>query len=73
MSRVTQLDRRTLLRGTGALVALPFLEAMTARTGLALGAREEALKAGAVLGRNYPGTIWYKHSYELLRRHQPRT
>ncbi|MDP9086951.1 MAG: outer membrane protein assembly factor BamD [Pseudomonadota bacterium] len=40
---------------------------------LALGAREEALKAGAVLGRNYSGTSWYKHSYELLRRNPPRT
>ncbi|WP_395000555.1 outer membrane protein assembly factor BamD [Sphingomonas sp.] len=40
---------------------------------LALGVPDEARKAGAVLGRNYPGTIWYKHSYELLRRHLPRT
>ena len=40
---------------------------------LALGVPEEARKAGAVLGRNYPGTIWYKHSYELLRRAQPKT
>ena len=40
---------------------------------LALGVPDEARKAGAVLGRNYPGTSWYKHSYELLRRHQPRT
>ncbi|MEO7786687.1 MAG: outer membrane protein assembly factor BamD [Sphingomicrobium sp.] len=40
---------------------------------LSLGVREEAVKAGAVLGRNYPGTSWYKHSYELLRRNQPRT
>ena len=39
---------------------------------LALGVPEEARKAGAVLGRNYPGTIWYKRSYELLRRHQPK-
>ncbi len=37
---------------------------------LALGIPAEAEKAGAVLGRNYPGTTWYKHSYELLRRHQ---
>jgi outer membrane protein assembly factor BamD len=41
-------------------------------TYLALGVPAEAEKAGAVLGRNYPGTSWYKHSYELLRRHQPR-
>ena len=39
---------------------------------LALGVPDEARKAGAVLGRNYPGTIWYKRSYELLRRHQPK-
>ena len=39
---------------------------------LALGVPDEARKAGAVLGRNYPGTSWYKHSYELLRRAQPK-
>jgi outer membrane protein assembly factor BamD len=39
---------------------------------LALGVPDEARKAGAVLGRNYPGTTWYKHSYELLRRAQPK-
>jgi hypothetical protein len=42
VSRSFHLDRRTLLRGTGALVALPFLEAMTAPRGFALGARAEA-------------------------------
>jgi hypothetical protein len=42
MSRVTRLDRRTLLRGAGALVALPFLEAMTAPRGLALTMRADA-------------------------------
>ena len=41
-------------------------------TYLALGVPAEAEKAGAVLGRNYPGTSWYKHSYELLRRAQPK-
>ncbi len=32
---------------------------------LALGLPEEAKKAAAVLGYNYPGTKWYKHSYSL--------
>ncbi|QYE34508.1 MULTISPECIES: outer membrane protein assembly factor BamD [Sphingosinicellaceae] len=33
---------------------------------LALGLPEEAKKAAAVLGYNYPGTKWYKHSYTLM-------
>ncbi len=40
---------------------------------LALGIPDEAKKAAAVLGANYPGTTWYKHSYDLIRRTQPRT
>lgn len=35
---------------------------------LALGVREEAAKAAAVLGYNYPGTKWYDRSYELIGR-----
>lgn len=33
---------------------------------LTLGIREEALKIAMVLGYNYPGSVWYKRSYELL-------
>jgi outer membrane protein assembly factor BamD len=33
---------------------------------LALGVPEEAQKAGAVLGRNYPESMWYKQSLKLL-------
>jgi outer membrane protein assembly factor BamD len=33
---------------------------------LALGIREEAIKAAAVLGHNYPASAWYKDSYALL-------
>lgn len=33
---------------------------------LALGIREEAQRAAAVLGRNYPGTEWYKRAYKLM-------
>jgi outer membrane protein assembly factor BamD len=40
---------------------------------LALGMRDEAQKAAAVLGRNYPGSKWYKRAYALIQRHQPRT
>ena len=40
---------------------------------LALGVPEEASKAAAVLGRNYPGSTWYKHSYDLIQRYRPRT
>ena len=35
---------------------------------LALGVPEEAQKAGAVLGRNYPETYWYRQSLKLLGR-----
>ena len=38
---------------------------------LALGIPEEAVKAAAVLGRNYPGTQWYQRAYQLVRRHVP--
>ncbi|MBD8618871.1 outer membrane protein assembly factor BamD [Sphingomonas sp. CFBP 13728] len=39
-------------------------------TYLALGVPVEAEKAGAVLGRNYPGTDWYQHAYDLLKKNQ---
>ncbi|MBM3926927.1 MAG: outer membrane protein assembly factor BamD [Sphingomonadales bacterium] len=35
---------------------------------LALGVREEAMKSGAVLGANYPGTEWYQRAYDLLQK-----
>ena len=40
---------------------------------LALGIPEEAWKAGAVLGRNYPGTYWYRQSLRLLEKERQRT
>lgn len=36
---------------------------------LALGIPEEAKKAAAVLGANYPGSKWYERAYELVQRH----
>jgi outer membrane protein assembly factor BamD len=33
---------------------------------LALGLREEARKTAAVLGHNFPGSVWYQDSYALL-------
>ncbi|HEY0444838.1 MAG TPA: outer membrane protein assembly factor BamD [Allosphingosinicella sp.] len=36
---------------------------------LALGVPEEARKAAAVLGANYPGTEWYERAYELVQKH----
>ncbi|MCE7887253.1 MAG: outer membrane protein assembly factor BamD [Alphaproteobacteria bacterium PRO2] len=33
---------------------------------LKLGLKEEATNIAAVLGYNYPGSVWYKRSYELL-------
>ncbi len=38
---------------------------------LALGIPEEAKKAAAVLGANYPGTKWYERAYELVQKHAP--
>ena len=38
---------------------------------LALGIPEEARKAAAVLGANYPGSEWYRRSYNLIQRHAP--
>lgn len=34
---------------------------------LALGIREEAKKAAAVLGANYPGSVWYQRAYKLVQ------
>jgi outer membrane protein assembly factor BamD len=36
---------------------------------LALGVREEAKKAAAVLGANYPGSKWYERAYELMQKY----
>ena len=40
---------------------------------LALGVPEEAQKAGAVLGRNYPESYWYRQSLRLLEKERQRT
>jgi outer membrane protein assembly factor BamD len=36
---------------------------------LALGIKEEAKKAAAVLGANYPGSEWYQRAYKLVQEH----
>lgn len=36
---------------------------------LALGIPEEAKKAAAVLGHNYPGSKWYERAYALVKKH----
>lgn len=33
---------------------------------LALGLKDEAVRNGAVLGHNYPGSVWYSDAYALL-------
>jgi outer membrane protein assembly factor BamD len=38
---------------------------------LAMGIPEEAVKAAAVLGNNYPGSKWYERSYKLIQRWVP--
>jgi outer membrane protein assembly factor BamD len=42
-------------------------------TYLALGIPDEAWKASAVLGKNYPETYWYRQSLRLLRSEQKHT
>jgi outer membrane protein assembly factor BamD len=34
-----------------------------------LGVPEQAQHAAAVLGNNYPGTVWYQHAYALVKKH----
>jgi len=38
---------------------------------LSLGIPEEAQKAAAVLGANYPGSEWYERAYRLMNEHAP--
>jgi outer membrane protein assembly factor BamD len=38
---------------------------------LALGIPEEAKRAAAVLGKNYPGSEWYERAYKLMGEHAP--
>ena len=40
---------------------------------LALGIPEEAKKAAAVLGSNYPGSKWYQRSFALLNKKAPKS
>ena len=38
---------------------------------LSLGVPEEAKKAAAVLGANYPASVWYKRAYDLMEENAP--
>ena len=38
---------------------------------LSLGLTEEAQRTAAVLGYNYPGSVWYSDSYALFKTHVP--
>ena len=40
---------------------------------LSLGIPEEAQKAAAVLGANYPGSVWYDKAFKLMNKHAPGT
>lgn len=40
---------------------------------LAMGIPEEAQKAAAVLGANYPGNEWYQKAFDLMNKHAPAT
>ncbi|MCI4588897.1 outer membrane protein assembly factor BamD [Sphingobium sp. BYY-5] len=39
---------------------------------LSLGVRDEAEKAAAVLGRNYPGSKWYERAFKMMREYPPK-
>lgn len=41
-------------------------------TYLALGVPDEARKAAAVLGNNYPGSKWYERAYKLIEENPPK-
>ena len=38
---------------------------------LALGVQAEAKKYAAVLGANYPGSVWYQRAFQLMEKHAP--
>ena len=38
---------------------------------LALGVPSEAKKYAAVLGANYPGSVWYQRAFQLMQEHAP--
>ncbi len=38
---------------------------------LALGIPDQAQRAAAVLGANYPQSYWYRRAYDLMQRHAP--
>ncbi|MEN9718700.1 MAG: hypothetical protein RIQ99_1578 [Pseudomonadota bacterium] len=40
---------------------------------LVMGVPEEAQKAAAVLGSNYPGSDWYEKAFALMQKHAPNT
>jgi outer membrane protein assembly factor BamD len=40
---------------------------------LAIGVPNEAQKYAAVLGANYPGSVWYERAFELMNKHAPNT
>ncbi len=42
-------------------------------TNLAMGIPEEAQKAAAVLGANYPGNEWYEKAFKLMNKYAPGT
>lgn len=42
-------------------------------TNLSMGIPEEAQKAAAVLGANYPGNEWYEKAFKLMNKHAPGT
>ena len=60
---------RTVVDGYQTTTHVPeALERLT-ETYLALGVPQEAQKAAAVLGSNYPGSPWYQRAYKLMRAH----
>ena len=71
---ITSKKGRVLLKKldlTGSPIISTAAEYALVESYLALGIPEEAKKAAAVLGANYPGTKWYEQAYKLIREHAP--
>ena len=60
---------RTVIDGYQTTTHAPEALMRLTETYLALGVPSEAQKTAAVLGRNYPGTIWYDRAYKLMQEH----
>ncbi len=62
---------QNVVRDYGQTIYAPEALHRLAEVYLTLGLREEALRAGAIAGHNFPASIWYKRTYALLKAYPP--